>query len=166
MRRVVIAAQWRHGLGVIATVTLLGAAPLAAAQPAPEGTLSFATRHGFTTLAARVERAVEANGLAVVASASASRGAAARGIKIPGNAVIMAFRNDYAVRILKASVAAGIEAPVRLYVTESADGTARLTYRRPSALFAPYGSAELDRLADELDAVFVRIVRDAIASGA
>lgn len=99
--------------------------------------------------------------MTLVAHASASRGAAARGIKIPGNAVLMVFRNDYAVRMLAASVAAGIEAPLRIYVTENRDGTASLTYRRPSAVFGLYGSAELDRMARELDTVFERIVKDA-----
>ncbi|MDD1012050.1 hypothetical protein M5G27_31970, partial [Pseudomonas shahriarae] len=32
--------------------------------------------------------------------ASASKGAAARGVNIPGNVVLMVFRNDYAVRML------------------------------------------------------------------
>jgi hypothetical protein len=43
-----------------------------------------------------------------------------------------------------ASVPAGIEAPIRFYVTESDDGTAALAWRWPSAVFAPYGSEELD----------------------
>jgi uncharacterized protein (DUF302 family) len=99
--------------------------------------------------------------MGLVAQASASRGAAARGVKIPGNAVLMVFRNDYAVRMLEASVPAGIEAPLRLYVTENPDGTASITYRLPSAVFAPYGSGELDRMAKELDVIFRSIVRDA-----
>lgn len=94
--------------------------------------------------------------------ASASQGAAARGVKIPGNAVIMVFRNDYAVRMLEASVPAGIEAPLRFYVTENADGKASLTWRAPSAIFAPYGSAPLDKMAHELDPIFAAIARDAV----
>lgn len=147
-----------------AAAVLAAIAGLASAQAVPEGTVEVRTRHGFAALAARVERAVAAHGMAVVASASASRGAAARGVTIPGNIVIMVFRNDYAVRMLQASVPAGIEAPVRLYVTENADGTASLSYRRPSALFAPYRSPALDALARELDAVFERIARDAVGA--
>jgi uncharacterized protein (DUF302 family) len=119
------------------------------------------TPHKFEVLLERIERSVERHGLAVVAMASASRGAASRGIRIPGNAVVMVFRNDYAVRMLEASVAAGIEAPLRLYVTENADGSATLSYRPPSAVFGPYRHAELDRLAGELDVLFGRISRDA-----
>jgi uncharacterized protein (DUF302 family) len=82
-------------------------------------------------------------------------------VKIPGNAVVMMFRNDLAVRLLAASVPAGIEAPLRIYVTENADGTATLRYRAPSAVFAPYRHPEVERLARELDAILARIVNDA-----
>jgi uncharacterized protein (DUF302 family) len=99
--------------------------------------------------------------MGVVAMASASRTAAARGVTIPGNAVVMVFRNDYAVRMLEASVPAGIEAPLRIYVTENPDGTASLTWHRPSAVFAPYGNAALDAMARELDPIFEKIVREA-----
>ncbi len=119
------------------------------------------TPHAFAVLTQRVEKAIEANGMGLVAQASASRGAAARGVKIPGNAVLMVFRNDYAVRMLAASVPAGIEAPLRLYVTENADGTASLSYRTPSAVFAPYGNPALDALARELDPIFEKIAADA-----
>lgn len=131
-------------------------------NPTPyPGTRTVATQHSFDTLVTRVRHAVEDNGMGVVCLASASRGASARKVKIPGNAVIMVFRNDYAVRMLKASVPAGIEAPLRIYVTENADGTASLTYRTPSAIFAPYGNAQLDAMAKELDPVFEKIVKDA-----
>jgi len=126
------------------------------------GTVTAKTRLGFDALVSRVEKAVADNKMGLVAQASASRGAAASGVKIPGNAVLMVFRNDYAVRMLKASVPAGIEAPLRLYITENADGSASLTYRTPSAVFAPYASPALAEMAKELDAIFRTIVRDAI----
>ncbi len=131
------------------------------ADPLP-GVQTVASSHDFPTLVTKLEAAVTEHKMAVVAKASASQGAAARGVKIPGNAVIMVFRNDYAVRMLKASVPAGIEAPLRFYVTESADGQASLTWRAPSAIFAPYGNAPLDEMAHELDPVFAAIARDAV----
>lgn len=134
-------------------------APLA--QAAPDGLRSIQTRHAFGELVQRLEAAVERHGMAVVAAASASRGAAARGVKIAGNTVVMVFRNDYAVRMLEASIPAGIEAPLRYYVTENADGTATLSWRTPSSVLAPYGNPALDEMARELDAMFEQIGRDA-----
>ena len=140
------------------------AAALSAACAGPAlggGTHSVQTPHRFDALLERLERATAKHGLGVVAMASASRGAAARGVKIPGNAVVMVFRNDLAVRLLAASVPAGIEAPLRIYVTENADRTASISYRSPSALFAPYRHPEVERIARELDATLAHIVNDA-----
>ena len=89
-------------------------------------------------------------------------GAEGRGIKIAGNIVLGVYRNDFAVRMLAASVPAGIEAPLRFYITENADGSATLTWRRPSAVFAPYESAELDAMATELDVIWAAIVNQTL----
>ncbi len=143
-------------------VALLSATAALAEDVTLSGTRTLQTRYAFDALVARVETAVEKSQMGLVAQASASRGAAGRGVKIPGNAVLMVFRNDYAVRMLQASVPAGIEAPLRLYVTENADGTASLSYRTPSAVFAPYRNGKLDEMAKELDPIFDRIASDAV----
>ncbi len=121
------------------------------------------TEKSFDALVQSVRKAVKENNMGLVAAASASRGAASRGIDIPGNAVLMVFRNDYAVRMLTASLEAGIEAPLRIYVTEDADGTARLAYRLPSEVFRPYNSPDLNDMARELDVIFAKIADDAAA---
>ncbi|MDP6691410.1 MAG: DUF302 domain-containing protein [Alphaproteobacteria bacterium] len=128
-----------------------------------DGMQVLASQKNFKALFNDLDAAVRKHRMGVVARASASMGAARRGIEIPGNAVYGVFRNDFAVRMLRASVAAGIEAPLRFYLTQNADGTARLSYRRPSAVFKPYGSAELDAMAGELDVIFAKIARDAVA---
>lgn len=97
--------------------------------------------------------------------ASASDGAKAQGFTIPGNRVVGVFRNDFARRMLAASVPAGIEAPIRLYLTENADGTATLSYRKPSAVFGPYlegAMPDLKAIATELDAIFDQIAKAAV----
>lgn len=151
-----VARSW----AVLFWLFALSAVPVAAAPPE---TVHFDSPHNFDTLVSRLDEAIASHKMGLVAKASASAGAAARGEKIPGNAVLMVFRNDYAVRMLAASVPAGIEAPLRLYVTESPDGRAAVSYRTPSAMFAPYGSEALDAMAAELDPIFAGIVEDAIA---
>lgn len=143
-------------------ILVLSSGPVGADDAFPPGTRVLPSGHTFETLVARVEAAIEHHEMALVAQASASRGAAARGVEIPGNAVLMVFRNDFAVRMLRASVAAGIEAPLRLYVTENADATASLRHRAPSSVFAPYRNGSLDAIAAELDPMFDGIARDAI----
>lgn len=142
-------------------LALTSPAIFAQSTSALPGTHAVTSPYGFDALAARLQQAIESNKMGLVAQASASRGAAARGVKIRGNLVLMVFRNDYAVRMLAASVPAGIEAPLRIYVTEDADGSTSVTWRAPTAVFAPYRSAELDAMARELDPIFEKIVRDA-----
>ncbi len=126
------------------------------------GTRVLETGKAFEAYVDDLKAAISANRMGIVAQASATRGAASIGKTIAGNAVIMVFRPDFAVRMLEASVPAGIEAPLRLYVTEEADGTATLTYRTPSAIFAPYEVGALDEMAAELDIIFQRIVDDSL----
>ncbi len=124
------------------------------------------TVHGYKALIERLNTAVKANKMGLVTRASATLGAK-RVLKktIPGNMVIGVYRPDFAVRMLAASIPAGIEAPIRFYVTENEDGTATLSYKTPSAVFAPYadGGAELKELARELDALFAKIAGEAAA---
>jgi len=118
------------------------------------------THHPFAVLVDRLEMAIKAQNMGVVTSASASQGAKAAGITIPGNRVVGVFRNDFARRMLDASVPAGIEAPIRFYVTENPDSTATLSYKKPTTVFAPYaeeGKDALKGLAAELDEIFAKI---------
>jgi len=130
-------------------------------RPYP-GTHVATTPFSFVELRNRLEAAIDTNGMFVVTAASASAGVKRRGVAIPGNLVLGVFRNDFAVRMLNASIASGIEAPLRFYVTENADGTATLTYRKPSAIFGVYGSAALDKMAAELDVIWAKIVAQTV----
>lgn len=145
-----------------------GGAVSAGADMAPRpGFEVFATPLSFDALVAAVRQAVRDEGLIVVTQAGPTAAARKRGIDIPGNRVIGVFNNDYAVRVLATSTAAMIEAPIRLYVTENADGTATLSYKPPSTVFAPYsdeGGEPLAILARELDTRFANIARAATRS--
>ncbi|GAB5469268.1 MAG: hypothetical protein Kilf2KO_22980 [Rhodospirillales bacterium] len=124
------------------------------------------TSYSFPELWERLKTTVKANKMGLVTTASASAGAAGQGIAIPGNRVAGVYRNDFARRMLDANLAAGIEAPIRFYLTENADGTATLSYKTPSLVFAPYmkeGGVKLETLASELDHVFENIFEQTIA---
>lgn len=141
---------------------------LAQQTPAPittrPGWVVKPTSLDFATLTARLEAAVKANKMGLVTSASASAGAKAQGIEIAGNQVFGVYRNDFARRMLAASIPAGIEAPIRFYVTEGDDRKATLSYKTPGSVFASYfegAGPELRTLAAELDVIFARIADDA-----
>ena len=148
-------------------VALFLAALPAKAQKATAypGTRIVKTSHSYTALIQHLDKAVKNNKMGLVNKASATLGAKrVLGLTIPGNMVIGVYHPRFAVRMLKASIPAGFEAPIRFYVTENSDKTASLTYRTPSSLFAPYGSAALDDMARELDVIFANIARDAVGS--
>ncbi|MEM8655584.1 MAG: DUF302 domain-containing protein [Pseudomonadota bacterium] len=140
--------------------------PLAAlAEMAPrDGWSVTPTAKSYDQLIADVKAAAKANKMGIVTQAGPTGAAKARGVTIPGNRVIGLFNNVYAVNILNLSTAAMIEAPVRVYVTENADGTATLSYKLPSTVFAPYvdeAGPELATLATELDTIFAAIAQEA-----
>jgi uncharacterized protein (DUF302 family) len=130
-----------------------------------EGWVVLPTQHSYQELIARVEQAANANQIGVVTRASATVGAKeVLNKEIPGNMVIGLYHPRFAVPMLEASVAAGIEAPIRVYLTENEDGTATLSYKKPSFVFAPYmeeGSDGLDNLAAELDELFQAVAEQA-----
>lgn len=145
-----------------AAAALLATIAWSQAPVAQTPTETVATSATFEQLQERLARAVEANKMVVVTKACASCGAARRGVTIPGNIVFGVYRNDFAVRMLEASIPAGIEAPIRFYITENAGGSASLSYQMPSAVFAPYGSADLDAMAKELDRIWQQIIDDTL----
>jgi uncharacterized protein (DUF302 family) len=146
---------------LIIILTLLLSAQISLAEMAPrDGWSVTPTTKSYDQLIDAVKSAAKANKMGVVTQAGPTGAAANRGITIPGNRVIGLFNNVYAVNILNLSTAAMIEAPVRVYVTENADGTATLSYKLPSTVFAPYvaeAGPELATMAEELDAIFAKI---------
>lgn len=156
----------RAALGAVAmTAALFTTQALSAPAPLADGNgwVIIPTRLAFPALVLKLEDSVKANKMGLVTTASASEGAKAQGIAIPGNRVVGVFRNDFARRMLAASIPAGIEAPIRFYLTEAADGTSILSYRKPGVVFAPYLAAavpDLQVLANELDKIFEQIAAD------
>ncbi len=152
------------GILLVGFLLLPGVPVRAAGWAVPAGWSAIDTGHSYTDLIARLDAAVKANKMGLVSRASATVGAKKMLKKtIPGNMVIGVFRPDFAVRMLAASIPAGIEAPIRFYITENPDGTATLSYKKPSAVFAPYtdGGAALRELAAELDRLFAKIANEA-----
>jgi uncharacterized protein (DUF302 family) len=158
----------RIGWRALTLTLVLGAgAHGAAAEIAErEGWRVIATDMAHAELLERLLAAVPEEGMGVVTQAGPTAAARERGIEIPENRVVGVFNNDYAVRILERSTAAMIEAPIRFYVTEDADGTATLSWKEPSFVFAPYleeGGDELADMAEDLDQRFEAIAERATA---
>lgn len=138
----------------------LFALPLHAEMAPRDGWSVHVTQKSYAELIEDVRAAAGENAMGVVTQAGPTAAARNRGVEIPGNRVIGLFNNVYAVRVLNLSTAAMIEAPIRMYVTENADGTATVSYKHPSTVFAPYmedAGPDLAVAAQELDSIFAAI---------
>jgi len=156
----------RRLVAVLAAVLVAFSAHAGSVAPR-DGWAVHDTDLAYAELLQRLKEAIKAEGMFVVTEAGPTQAAKSRGIEIPGNRVVGVYRNDFAVRALEASTAAMIEAPIRFYVTEEADGTATLSYKLPSFVFAPYMEEGVDALgvvASELDAIFAAIAARATGS--
>lgn len=154
---------------LIFVLALLAGSNIAAASDLAErpGWRIISTHYSVDELYGRMKTAIAEEKMGLVTRASASDGARSQGISIPGNRVLGVYRNDYARRMLQASIAAGIEAPIRFYLTENSDGSATLSWKTPSHVFAPYseeGGQALEQLAGELDGVFEAIAEKAVGA--
>lgn len=152
-----------HRLAV--SVLLAAVALVIPAVPgtAQDARITLTSKAPFSKVAGALETAIADQNMGLVCHANAQRGAAARGVKIAGNQVFMVFRNDFAVRTINAAREAGFEAPIRIYLYENSDGTATLTYIKPSAIFRTYPQPEVGKVAAELDSIFEKIVAQALA---
>lgn len=148
-----------------AITVLFGIQAFAPAMAAEPERVTHVVRSPFQDVVTSLQRAVEDQKMALVCQADAQKGAAARGVTIRGNRVLMVFRNDLAVRLLAADPTAGFEAPLRIYVHENADGTTTISYRTPSAVFAPYPHPEVRAVATALDPIIKAIVDAALVVG-
>ena len=149
---------------ILALLVLL-ASPASAGNAAPySGMVTVETGKPFKPFVKAVRPAIKRHKFNVVGIACANCAAKSLGKTIPGNRVFLFFAPRFAVRMLAASTAAGIEAPIRIYATENPDGTARVTYRLPSQVFGAYEVDALTAMGKELDGAVAAIIASAIAA--
>lgn len=123
---------------IIVLTTALVLFQTATRAAGPDSRETAVSRAPFARVAEALERAIAEENMVLVCHANAQRGAAARGVTIKGNQVFMIFRNDFAVRLIAADPVAGFEAPIRIYIYENPDGTATVSYVRPTIILSAY----------------------------
>lgn len=152
-------------VSAIACLTITGAIAGTEKALKRDGWITYETTIPFAELYPRLKNAIKTTELRHITTASASAGAKGRGITIPGNRVVGVYNNFFAVRMLEASVAAGMEAPIRFYLTENPRGGSNLSYKIPTEVFRPYfeeGGSDLRNMARELNGLFDKIARETV----
>lgn len=141
---------------------LTGAVQAQTASP-HSGTVTFRPGVPFDKYVPALRGAIEQNNMIIIGIGCASCGARSLGVTIPGNRVFLFFNRYFATQVLEASTAAGIEAPIRIYVTEvGPDKEAEVTYRKPSHVFGAYPGAGLRRIGLHLNIAVDKILSDAL----
>lgn len=112
----------------------------------------------------RLKQGAASASMAIVAHLNGQANAAKRGLSVPGDQILEVFRPDLAIRVWEADKSAGLDIPIRIHVFEQGAATV-ISYRPPSAVFAPYHNPRLDLIGAELDPVFAAIAAHAAMDG-
>ncbi len=102
---------------------------------------------------AALKGGIEAANMRLVSHINGQANAKKIGKEVPADQILEIFRPDYAIRVWAACKPAGYDIPLRIHVYED-DGQTKVACRLPTAVFEPYGSADLMAVGDELDAIF------------
>jgi uncharacterized protein (DUF302 family) len=105
----------------------------------------------------RLQAAVAAVPMGLVAHIDGQANCARKGIAVPADQILEIFRPDFAVRVWAADKRAGLDIPIRIHVCEH-EGRTRVACRLPSTVFRPYGNPALAQLGAELDTIFLHIL--------
>jgi uncharacterized protein (DUF302 family) len=119
--------------------------------------ITFTVNLDADAAAAKLSEAVLAVPMGLVAHINGQANAAKKGISVPADQILEVFRPDFAIRVWSAHKPAGIDIPLRIYLYE-ADGKTQVAFRTAREVFAPYAIAELDKVAADVDPIFVDIL--------
>lgn len=103
---------------------------------------------------------IEAENMRVVAHINGQANAAKIGKQVPADQILEVFRPDYAVRVWEACKPAGHDIPIRIHIYEQG-AEVKIACRMPGEVFAPFESAALDEIGEELDVIFSGILSHA-----
>ena len=107
----------------------------------------------------RLTAAVAEVNLRLVSHINGQANAALIGAEVPADQILEVFRPDFALRVWETCKPAGIEIPLRIHIyQEGFAQPASIAFRPASEAFARYGSADLNAIGTELDALFERIL--------
>jgi len=102
---------------------------------------------------------IEANNMRLVSHINGQANAARMGKTVPADQILEVFRPDFAIRVWQCCKPAGIEIPLRIHLYEDDSGNVIVTYRTAQEIFQPYQSQELMKIGEELDEIFLNILR-------
>lgn len=116
---------------------------------------------GFEKTARQLEIALKSRGMMVVATIDHQNMMKMVGGSIKGSKTFEFGKPDMLKMVMPLDLAAGLEMPHKIYVYERADGTAVVSYYRPSGGFGAYGKDQLKMVGEMMDKVLDEIAGEA-----
>lgn len=138
-------------------VATLGVALLAATSGPATGAGADVTRvdktskKSFSDTLKAVEKAVESEGMMIVAKIDHKNMLSMVGATIKGSTTIEFGKPDMGKMLFSMNPAIGLEMPAKIYVYESSDGKVVVSYRKTAAQFALYGNPEFTKAGEMMD---------------
>ena len=140
-------------------IVLLGAGSLAWAQSPVR--VDQVSNGGFEKTVKQLETALKARGMMIVATIDHQNMMRMVGGSIKGSKTFEFGKPDMLKMVMPVELAAGLEMPHKIYLYERADGTAVVSYYKPSTGFGAYGKDQLKMVGEMMDKMFEEIVAEA-----
>ena len=138
-------------------IVVLATALLGASAARAEGVITRASAHGADETLTRLVAAIEAKGLAVIATIDHAAGAAKAGLVLPPTTLVVFGDPKVGTPLIEASPTAGLDLPLKALVYQAADGTVAVAANDPAYLAARHGITGQDeriaRMAAAIDAL-------------
>jgi len=115
----------------------------------------------FEATVKQLETTLRAKGMIMVATIDHQNMLRMVGGSIKGSKTFEFGKPDMLKMVMPSDPAAGLEMPHKIYVHERADGTAVVSYYKPSGGFGAYGKDQLKMVGEMMDKMFEEIVTDA-----
>ena len=136
------------GLAALVAFAIAAAQPVHAASPAPapaaEGVLTQPSDFGFDETIMRLKADIAAKGIRFFNAIDQAQLGAGAGLPIRRSTLILFGNPPLGVQFLQANPLAGLDWPVRMLVTEQADGSVSLAWTDFAFVQRRYGIADKD----------------------
>jgi uncharacterized protein (DUF302 family) len=148
-----------RGITLALMVAVLGAAPLAGAEPANR--VDKVSNGDFARTVQQLETALKGKGMMIVATIDHQNMMRMVGTSLKGSKTIEFGKPDMGKMTVAQNPESGLEMPGRIYVWERGDGKTVVSYYRAAPAFAAYGKDNLKMAGEMMDTMLGEIVIEA-----
>jgi uncharacterized protein (DUF302 family) len=141
----------------------LAALLLAVAAPADTGLVEVTSAHDVPTTVSRLEAALQARGIPVVARVDHAAAAAAVGESLPPTVLLLFGNPKLGAPLMRCAPTAGIDLPMKALVRDDGRGRVTLSYVAPAWLVRRHGGRDCGEVAGKMAGALAWLAAQATA---